>query len=72
MKLNIANPNRGLQSCYNIDPKQTYKLHNKKIGDTFKTTDLIPELKGYTLQITGGDDKQGFPMKKERKNRKES
>lgn len=35
----------------------------KKIGDSFDAEFL--GLQGYELQITGGSDKEGFPMKKD-------
>jgi small subunit ribosomal protein S6e len=38
------------------------QLVGKKVGDNFEGGVL--GLDGYTLEITGGSDKQGFPMKK--------
>jgi len=37
-------------------------LHGKKIGDTLSGNQV--GLSGYELQITGGSDKCGFPMRK--------
>ncbi len=36
---------------------------NKKIGETIRGEDL--GLGGYVLQITGGSDKEGFPMRRD-------
>jgi len=43
-----------------IDQSKALGLIGKKIGEEF-TGDIIG-LQGYTLQITGGTDKDGFPM----------
>ncbi|KAM0687492.1 40S ribosomal protein S6 [Conglomerata obtusa] len=63
MKLNIANPARGLQKTYPIDKQSELKFYDKKIGDIFAGALISSEFEGYTLRITGGDDHQGFPMK---------
>lgn len=42
--------------------EETSQLVGKKIGETFEGGVL--GLDGYTLEITGGSDRQGFPMKK--------
>lgn len=39
------------------------QLVGLKIGEEFDASNL--GLKGYTLKITGGSDKNGFPMKKD-------
>lgn len=43
-----------------VDQAKAISLVGKKIGDEF-TGDII-DLSGYSLQITGGTDKDGFPM----------
>merc|ERR1712132_26026 len=47
MKLNISCPDTGMQ---------------KRIGQEVAADSLGDEFKGYRFRITGGNDKQGFPM----------
>ena len=42
--------------------EENSQLVGKTVGETFEGG--IVGLDGYTLEITGGSDKQGFPMKK--------
>lgn len=44
------------------ETENTSKLVGKEIGDEFDGEAI--GLEGYTLQVTGGSDKQGFPMRK--------
>jgi len=46
-----------------VEATETKKLIGLKIGDNFDAS--LVGLKGYTLKITGGSDKNGFPMKKD-------
>lgn len=46
-----------------VDKTTEEKFYNMKIGDEFNG-ELI-DLQGYKLQITGGSDKSGFPMRPE-------
>lgn len=46
-----------------VDQAQTKKLVGKKIGDEIDAS--VVGLDGYKLKITGGSDKNGFPMKKD-------
>lgn len=46
-----------------VDAKDTKKLVGLSIGEEFDG-DIIG-LSGYSLKITGGSDKNGFPMKKD-------
>ncbi len=57
MKAVISAGGKSLQK--EIDSKMIY---GKKIGE--KINGNLVELENYELQITGGSDKQGFPMKK--------
>lgn len=57
-KLTISDPKTGKTYSHNID---TEVFKNKKIGDKINGNDL--NLQGYELEITGGSDKAGFPMR---------
>ena len=46
-----------------VDAAQTKNLTGLKIGDEIDAS--IVGLNGYKLKITGGSDKNGFPMKKD-------
>lgn len=50
---------------YNLEAKEDTAavFVGKRIGDTVNVTPL--GLKGYEVKITGGSDKQGFPMRKD-------
>ncbi|MGB9577164.1 MAG: 30S ribosomal protein S6e [Candidatus Micrarchaeia archaeon] len=63
MKLVIADPKTG--NCFQreLDKAREPQLYGKKIGDAFDGG--IAGLEGYKLEITGGSDKDGFPMRPE-------
>ncbi|KIK80538.1 hypothetical protein PAXRUDRAFT_833463 [Paxillus rubicundulus Ve08.2h10] len=64
MKLNIANPATGQQKTINIDEERRYRIfYDKKIAQEVEADTIGDEFKGYLFRITGGNDKQGFPMK---------
>jgi len=64
MKLNIANPSTGQQNCIKVtDEKKLRFLYDQRMGDVVPGDSLGDEFKGYEFKITGGNDKQGFPMK---------
>jgi len=64
MKLNIANPATGEQKLIDIDDERRYSIfYEKKISQEVPADPLGDEWKGYIFRITGGNDKQGFPMK---------
>ena len=46
---------------HQIELEESSKVVGKKIGDSFEGG--IVGLDGYKLEITGGSDKQGFPMR---------
>jgi small subunit ribosomal protein S6e len=46
-----------------VDTAKSKQLTGLKIGDEFEAS--LVGLKGYKLKITGGSDKNGFPMKKD-------
>ncbi|KAF6764424.1 40s ribosomal protein s6-b [Ephemerocybe angulata] len=64
MKFNIANPATGAQKLIDIDEERRYRfVYDKKMSQEVPGDSLGDEWKGYIFRITGGNDKQGFPMK---------
>uniref|UniRef100_A0A0N5AUU9 40S ribosomal protein S6 n=1 Tax=Syphacia muris TaxID=451379 RepID=A0A0N5AUU9_9BILA len=64
MKLNIAYPVTGCQKVFEIDDeKKLHIFYDKRMAQEVEADALGDEWKGYILRITGGNDKQGFPMK---------
>jgi len=64
MKLNISNPPTGAQKCIEIeDEKKLRAFYDKRMSQEVNGEDVGDQFKGYIFKITGGNDKQGFPMK---------
>ena len=64
MKLNVANPKSGEQKIFDIENENDLRIfYDKKISNDIDVSSLGAEWKGFILKITGGQDKQGFPMK---------
>ena len=42
---------------------QVRPFYEKRMGQEMEADTLGDEFKGYVVRITGGNDKQGFPMK---------
>ncbi|KAA1475005.1 ribosomal protein S6e [Dentipellis sp. KUC8613] len=64
MKLNIAHPATGQQKTIDLDDEKRYRVfYDKKIAQEVPADSIGDEWKGYIFRITGGNDKQGFPMK---------
>ena len=64
MKLNISFPPTGCQKCIDIDDEKKFRIfYEKKLSQEVEGDALGEEFKGYIFKITGGNDKQGFPMK---------
>lgn len=61
MKLVLANPKNGKTYQITLDEKKSRALIGRKIGEVV-SGDLIGLL-GYEIEITGGSDKDGFPMR---------
>lgn len=63
MKLNIANPSTGTMKTFEIDDeKKLAHVYDKRMGQEIEGDVLGDEFKGYLFRISGGNDKQGFPM----------
>ncbi|KIO23078.1 hypothetical protein M407DRAFT_244917 [Tulasnella calospora MUT 4182] len=64
MKLNVANPATGQQKVFNIEDERKYRVfYDKRMSQEVPGDTIGDEFKGYIFRITGGNDKQGFPMK---------
>ena len=63
MKLVIGNPKTGKSYQMETNEAQDKTLIGKKIAEQIEGHAY--GLAGYTLQITGGTDKQGFPMRQD-------
>ncbi|XP_022171217.1 40S ribosomal protein S6 [Myzus persicae] len=64
MKLNVSYPATGSQKLFEIvDEHKLRVFYEKRIGTEVEVDILGDEWKGYVLKISGGNDKQGFPMK---------
>jgi len=63
MKLNIAYPVTACGKQVEIDDERKLRIfYDKRIGQEVDADALGDEWKGYLLRVTGGNDKQGFPM----------
>ncbi|KAL1843640.1 hypothetical protein VTJ49DRAFT_622 [Mycothermus thermophilus] len=64
MKLNISYPANGSQKLIEVEEERKLRhFYDKRMGAEVPGDVLGDEWKGYILRITGGNDKQGFPMK---------
>jgi len=64
MKINLSYPATGCQKLIEInDELKVRPFYEKRMGQEVEGDTLGDEFKGYVLRITGGNDKQGFPMK---------
>ena len=64
MKLNLSHPANGSQKLLEIDDDRKLRIFmDRRMGQEVPADSLGDEFKGYVLRITGGNDKQGFPMK---------
>lgn len=64
MKLNISFPATGCQKLIEVDDEQKLRpFYEKRMATEMTAESLGDEWKGYIVRISGGNDKQGFPMK---------
>ncbi|KAM7046004.1 small ribosomal subunit protein eS6-like [Molossus nigricans] len=64
MKLNISFPATGCQKLIEVDNEHNLQTFYEKRMATEVAADALGEdWKGYVVQISGANDKQGFPMK---------
>ncbi len=64
MKLNISYPANGSQKLIEIEDDRKLRVFmDRRMGAEVPGDSVGDEFKGYIFKITGGNDKQGFPMK---------
>jgi len=64
MKLNISYPANGSQKLVEIEEERKLRIFmERRMGQEVPGDTVGDEFKGYVFRITGGNDKQGFPMK---------
>uniref|UniRef100_A0A8C5VYY3 40S ribosomal protein S6 n=1 Tax=Microcebus murinus TaxID=30608 RepID=A0A8C5VYY3_MICMU len=63
MKLNISFPATGCQKLIEVDDERKLRtFYEKRMATEVAADALGEEWKGYVVRISGGNDKQGFPM----------
>lgn len=60
-KIIISDPETGKSQSIELEEPQAVPLIGRKLGETIDGT--VVKLSGYKLKITGGSDKDGFPMR---------
>ena len=64
MKLNISYPANGTQKLIEVEEERRLRVFmDRRMGAEVPGDTVGEEFKGYVFRITGGNDKQGFPMK---------
>ncbi|MCJ1350061.1 MAG: 40S ribosomal protein S6 [Icmadophila ericetorum] len=64
MKLNVSYPANGSQKLIEIEDERKLRIFmDRRMGAEVPGDSVGDEFKGYIFRITGGNDKQGFPMK---------
>jgi len=61
-KVVVSDPESGKSYQREVKDEKASRINALKLGDEFDG--VLVGLVGYTLKITGGSDKAGFPMKK--------
>uniref|UniRef100_A0A2K6S6B3 40S ribosomal protein S6 n=1 Tax=Saimiri boliviensis boliviensis TaxID=39432 RepID=A0A2K6S6B3_SAIBB len=65
MKLNISFPATGCQKLIEVDDERKLRtFYEKRMAKKVAADALGEERKGYVVRISGGNDKQGFPIKR--------
>lgn len=63
-QLNVSFPATGCQKLFEITDEHKLRIfYDKRMGAELDADSLGNEWAGYRVRITGGNDKQGFPMK---------
>ena len=60
-KVIVSDPADGTSQSMELEESQAVPLIGRKLGETIDGAAV--RLSGYKLQITGGSDKDGFPMR---------
>ena len=60
-RINVSDPRTGKTKPVHLTPEQFRPFIGLKIGDIIDGS--VVGMSGYKLQITGGTDKDGFPMR---------
>jgi small subunit ribosomal protein S6e len=64
MKFNVSNPGTGAQKVLEVDDERKLReFYDKRMNQEVDGNVLGDEFGGYIFKISGGNDKQGFPMK---------
>jgi small subunit ribosomal protein S6e len=64
MKINVSYPATGCQKLIEVDDEFKMRaFYEKRMAQECSAESLGDEWKGYIVRISGGNDKQGFPMK---------
>lgn len=64
LQLNVSFPATGCQKLFEISDEHKLRIfYEKRMGAEVEADALGDEWKGYVVRISGGNDKQGFPMK---------
>eukprot|EP00934_Nitzschia_sp_Nitz4_P004422 Nitzschia sp. Nitz4//scaffold11_size288233//184301//185308//NITZ4_000793-RA/size288233-augustus-gene-0.138-mRNA-1//-1//CDS//3329534131//4412//frame0 len=62
--INISCPSTGMQKVIDIDDeKRLQSLYDRRMAQEVDGSVLGDEFEGYIFRISGGNDKQGFPMR---------
>lgn len=62
--MNVSFPSTGAQKTFEVvDDHKLRMFYDKRIGAEVEADHLGDEWKGYIFRVSGGNDKQGFPMK---------
>lgn len=61
LKVIISDPESGKSNAVELEETRVHPLLGRKIGETIDGS--IVGLSGHKVQITGGSDKDGFPMR---------